>query len=110
MKSAFKEPRLSVLFVGYLVVYGVSTFVLGVALLTGLILLGNTGTVQPANMQEIILSQNMSTRTVVVTLGIVTAYGNTPLTMKAITNTCPWKMAMSVLSAISFGCVIPRIR
>lgn len=60
MKSAFKEPRLSVLFVGYLVVYGVSTFVLGVALLTGLILLGNTGTVQPANMQEIILSQNMS--------------------------------------------------
>lgn len=39
MKSAFKEPRLSVLFVGYLVVYGVSTFVLGVALLTGLILL-----------------------------------------------------------------------
>ena len=31
-----------------------------VALLTGLILLGNTGTVQPANMQEIILSQNMS--------------------------------------------------
>ena len=60
MKSAFKEPRLSVLFVGYLVVYGVSTFVLCVALLTGLILLGNTGTVQPANMQEIILSQNMS--------------------------------------------------
>lgn len=60
MKSAFKEPRLSVLFVGYLVVYGVSTFVLGVALLTRLILLGNTGTVQPANMQEIILSQNMS--------------------------------------------------
>lgn len=60
MKSAFKEPRLSVLFVGYLVVYGVSTFVLGVALLTGLILLGNTGTVQLANMQEIILSQNMS--------------------------------------------------
>lgn len=59
MKSAFKEPRLSVLFVGYLVVYGVSTFVLGFALLTGLILLGNTGTVQPANMQEIILSQNM---------------------------------------------------
>ena len=60
MKSAFKEPRLSVLFVGYLVVYGVSTFVLCVALLTGLILLGNTDTVQPANMQEIILSQNMS--------------------------------------------------
>lgn len=60
MKSAFKEPRLSVLFVGYLVVYGVSTFVLGVALLTGLILLGNTGIVQPTNMQEIILSQNMS--------------------------------------------------
>lgn len=60
MKSAFKEPRLSVLFAGYLVVYGVSTFVLCVALLTGLILLGNTGTVQPANMQEIILSQNMS--------------------------------------------------
>lgn len=60
MKSVFKEPRLSVLFVGYLVVYGVSTLVLCIALVTALILLGNTGTVQPANMQEIILSQNMS--------------------------------------------------
>ncbi len=59
MKSIFKEPRLSVLFVGYLVVYGVSTLVLCGAFLTALILLGNTGTVQPANMQEIILSQNM---------------------------------------------------
>ena len=59
MKSIFKEPRLSVLFVGYLVVYGVSTLVLCIALVTALILLGNTGTVQPANMQEIILSQNM---------------------------------------------------